>query len=79
MTAAGKGGAARASRSGTRLSYADRVAAGQRRLEVWLSAETAAKLDELVESSGYTRPELLESMIELDHASLVKARRRRPA
>lgn len=66
----GKGGASRASRSGTRLSYADRVARGQRRLEVWLPEEVAAMLDELVESSGYARPELIEEMIRSDYATL---------
>jgi hypothetical protein len=74
MTAAGKGGAARASRSGTRLSYADRVARGQRRIEVWLPADVAEMLDEICESGGYSRPEMVEQMIRSDHATLPRKR-----
>jgi hypothetical protein len=76
VTTAGKGGASRASRSGTRWTHADRVARGQRYLQVWLPAEVAEMLDELVETSGYSRPELVEQMIRDDHASLVKVRRK---
>lgn len=77
MNTTGKGGAARASRSGRRLSYAERVELGQRRLEAWLPAETMVQLDEICEVSGYSRPEIVATMIEMDHATRKQSRKRR--
>jgi hypothetical protein len=58
--------AARASRSG--WSYSEREQRGKRRLEVWLSAECWARLEELVENDGGTRTEFVEGLIDAEHA-----------
>ncbi len=41
-----------------------RRASGKVRVELWLPAETVARLDEITAESGYTRAEQVESMID---------------
>jgi len=55
-------------------SSAARRARGLHRLEVWLPAEIVRKLDDLAEDSGYSRAELLETMIELEWQEMQAAR-----
>lgn len=45
-------------------SDADRIAAGKRRVVLWLHVETVQRLDEICAESGYTRPEQVASMID---------------
>jgi len=47
-------------------SNAARVAAGRRRLHVWISEQSMARLDEICADSGYNRGEQVEAMIDLD-------------
>jgi metal-responsive CopG/Arc/MetJ family transcriptional regulator len=43
---------------------AERRARGLRRLEVWLPADYVRKLDAISDASGYSRAEIIESMID---------------
>lgn len=56
--------------SGTNLTDAQRSANGWGRLSLRLRTKTLDKLDALAESSGYTKSQLIETMIALDYASL---------
>ena len=57
------------------IKDAQRRGNGLRRLTLWLRPEVVAKLDEICEESGYSRGEMIETMVEVDHESLVKNRR----
>ncbi|HBE9081413.1 ribbon-helix-helix protein, CopG family [Serratia fonticola] len=43
--------------------YERRIAAGQVRIQAWLSKEAREKLDKLVEQTGKSRDELIENLI----------------
>ncbi len=60
--------------SGPTRTKSQRRAAGQRRVEVWLDAATAARLDELCEDSGYARTDMIAGMIDAEHDSMVEAK-----
>ncbi len=53
---------------------AHRRSRGLRRVAVWLPVEVVAHLDAICESSGYSRAEILETLILCDYESLVEAR-----
>ncbi len=48
---------------------AARHARGLRRLEAWLPEASVARLDELCQASGQTRPEQLAALIDARHAA----------
>lgn len=57
------------------LTDAQRRANGQSRLVVWLPAATVTKLDDICAESGYSRADMVETMIETDHETLLANRR----
>lgn len=62
------------SRSGPNLSDERRAELGQGRITLRIAQEALDQLGELSADSGYTRAELVETMIRVDYASREKAR-----
>lgn len=60
------------SRSGTNLTDKQREVNGWGRLSLRLPTKTLEKLTALAKESGYTRSQLIETMIELDYKSRPK-------
>ena len=52
-----------------------RRAKGYRRVELLLHRDDVAKLDEICAESGYSRADIVETMIQTDYETLVEARR----
>jgi hypothetical protein len=71
--AAGKGGAARSSRSGTRWTGTDRQIRGQKRLQVWLPEHLLERLDEMADHLGYSRTELLAIVLTCEYSDFKKS------
>lgn len=66
--------------SGPALTHADHLARGEKRLAVWLPAETLALLDAECERSGFSRPELVDEVLRMSfdprHPEVLSARHR---
>jgi hypothetical protein len=67
------------SRSGRSLTLAEREARGIRRVQVELSEETYRRLLWICESSGYSKADVIRSMIDMDYEESQAAKGARKA